>query len=135
MSNSKILITISRVLLPFLILFGIYIIINGDTSVGGGFQGGVVLASSYLLYYFIKGDHPFTISGLLKVDKLLFVMLPIVVIIGFLSRGEFFTNMFPFSVDYEIRRLYLLILNLLIGSKVSIGFVSLFQIFIEEGTS
>lgn len=135
MSNSKILITISRVLLSFLILFGTYIIINGDTSVGGGFQGGVILATSYLLYYFITGDHPFTVSGLLKLDKFLFIMLPIVVLIGYLSRGEFFTNMFPFTVDYAVRRSYLLILNLLIGSKVAIGFVSLFQVFIEEGTS
>lgn len=135
MITSKILITISRILLPFLILFGIYIIVNGDISVGGGFQGGVILATSYLLYYFVTGDHPFSINKMLKLDKFLFITLPIVVIIGFVARGEFFTNIFPLTTSYEIRRSYLLILNLIIGFKVAVGFVSLFHIFIEEGTN
>lgn len=135
MTYSKILITISRILLPFLLLFGIYIIVNGDTSVGGGFQGGVILATSYLMYFFIKGAHPFNITKMLKFDKYLFISLPLVIFIGFITTGYFFTNMFPLDYPYAIRRIYLLILNLLIGAKVAIGFVSLFIIFIEEGNS
>lgn len=135
MNYSKILITVSRLILPFLLLFGIYIIINGDTSVGGGFQGGVILATSYLLYYFIIGSHPFNINKMLKLDKFLFVALPIVIFIGFLTTGKFFTNMFPLDFPYSVRRMYLLILNLIIGGKVAVGFVSLFIIFIEEGSS
>lgn len=135
MSYSKILITISRLLLTFLLLFSIYIIVNGDTSVGGGFQGGVIMATSYLLYYFIIGEHPFSINKMLKFDKFIFAMLPFVILIGFITTGKFFTNMFPVNFPYAIRRIYLLILNLLIGAKVAIGFVSLFIIFIEEGNS
>jgi len=135
MIYSKILITISRLLLPFLLLFGIYIIVNGDTSVGGGFQGGVILATSYLMYFFIKGAHPFNINKMLKIDKYLFVSLPLVILIGFITTGHFFKNVFPLDYPYAIRRIYLLILNLLIGAKVAIGFVSLFIIFIEEGNS
>jgi multicomponent Na+:H+ antiporter subunit B len=135
MNYSKILITVSRLILPFLLLFGIYIIINGDTSVGGGFQGGVIMATSYLLYYFIIGVHPFSISKMLKIDKYLFIALPLVILIGYLTTGVFFTNMFSIDYPYSIRRVYLLILNLLIGGKVAIGFVSLFIIFIEEGNS
>lgn len=135
MSDSKILITISRLLLPFLILFGIYIIVNGDVSVGGGFQGGVILSTSYLLYYFITGVHPFSLPKMLKLDKYLFIALPVVLMAAFFTRGHFFTNVFPLDYAYDIRKLYLLILNLLIGSKVAIGFVSLFLIFIEEGNS
>ncbi len=135
MNYSKILITVSRLILPFLLLFGIYIIINGDTSVGGGFQGGVIMATSYLLYYFIIGVHPFSISKMLKIDKYLFIALPLVILIGYFTTGVFFTNMFSIDYPYSIRRVYLLILNLLIGGKVAIGFVSLFIIFIEEGDS
>jgi|LGVE01.1.fsa_nt_gb multicomponent Na+:H+ antiporter subunit B len=135
MRYSKILITVSRLILPFLLLFSLYIIVNGDTSVGGGFQGGVIMATSYLLYYFIIGEHPFSISRMLKIDKYLFIALPFVILIGFLTTGKFFTNMFSLDYTYSIRRIYLLILNLLIGSKVAIGFVSLFIIFIEEGNS
>lgn len=135
MKYSKLLITISRLILPFLLLFSIYIIINGDTTVGGGFQGGVIMATSYLLYYFILGDHPFSINKLLKIDKYLFVLLPIAILVAFFTRGTFFTNAFPMDIPYEIRRLFLILLNLLIGFKVAIGFVSLFIIFIEEGTN
>lgn len=135
MEQSKILTTISRLILPFLILFGIYIIVNGDISVGGGFQGGVILSTSYLLYYFITGEHPFTLSKMLKIDKYLYILLPVLVMISIFTRGHFFTNAFPMTASYEVRRLFLIALNLVIGFKVAIGFVSLFFIFIKEGNS
>jgi multicomponent Na+:H+ antiporter subunit B len=54
---------------------------------------------------------------------------------SFFTRGHFFTNVFLLDQNYELRRLYLLVLNLLIGAKVAVGFVSLFYIFIEEGNN
>lgn len=135
MSSSKILITISRIILPFLIMFGLYIIVNGDSSVGGGFQGGVIMSTSYLLYYFITGKHPFSLTKMLKIDKLLFLALPLFIVASFITRGELFTNVFSFEQDYETRRMFLVALNLLIGAKVALGFVSLFYIFIEEGNN
>ena len=41
----------SRILFPILLLYGIYIIVHGHLSPGGGFQGGVVIASAFLLLY------------------------------------------------------------------------------------
>ena len=38
-------------LLPFSIVFGIYIILFGTVSPGGGFQGGVMVAAAVLLLY------------------------------------------------------------------------------------
>lgn len=38
-------------LLPFSIVFGIYIILFGTVSPGGGFQGGVMVAAAVLLIY------------------------------------------------------------------------------------
>lgn len=37
--------------LPFAILFGMYIILFGTVSPGGGFQGGVMVASAVILLY------------------------------------------------------------------------------------
>lgn len=135
MRLSKILVTISRIILPFLIMYGVYIILNGDVSVGGGFQGGVIVATSYLLYYFVTGKHPFSLPKMLKIDKYLFIFLPIIVLISYGTRGHFFTNWFDTSILYETRRLFLVLLNLVIGLKVAVGFVSLFVVFIEEGNS
>ncbi|MCL0059374.1 sodium:proton antiporter [Dehalococcoidia bacterium] len=41
--------TIARVLVPFLQLFGFYIIVHGPVSPGGGFQGGVIVGASMIL--------------------------------------------------------------------------------------
>lgn len=42
-------------MLPFCIVFGIYIILFGTVSPGGGFQGGVMVASAALLLYMAYG--------------------------------------------------------------------------------
>lgn len=47
--------TVSRILIPFIQLFSLYVIAHGDISPGGGFQGGVILASSIILYVIAFG--------------------------------------------------------------------------------
>lgn len=42
-------------MLPFCVVFGIYIILFGTVSPGGGFQGGVIAASACLLLYLAYG--------------------------------------------------------------------------------
>ena len=42
-------------MLPFAVVFGIYIILFGTVSPGGGFQGGVMVASAALLLYLAYG--------------------------------------------------------------------------------
>lgn len=54
--GSELLGTGAAFLFPILILFGCYIFINGHLSPGGGFQGGVVLASAFLLLLFADCD-------------------------------------------------------------------------------
>ena len=38
-----------RLLVPFIQLYGLYVIVHGHYSPGGGFQGGVVLGASFIL--------------------------------------------------------------------------------------
>ena len=38
-----------RLLVPFVQLFGLYVIVHGHYSPGGGFQGGVILGASFIL--------------------------------------------------------------------------------------
>lgn len=42
--------TVSRVMIPFIQLFSLYVIIHGASGPGGGFQGGVVFGASLILY-------------------------------------------------------------------------------------
>ncbi len=48
---SEILVTGANLLVPIIMLFGIYIFLNGHLSPGGGFQGGAVVASAVLLLF------------------------------------------------------------------------------------
>ena len=41
--------TVSRVMIPFIQLFALYVIIHGASGPGGGFQGGVIFAASIIL--------------------------------------------------------------------------------------
>lgn len=41
--------TLCRLLIPFIQLFGLYVIAHGHGSPGGGFQGGCILAASFIL--------------------------------------------------------------------------------------
>lgn len=47
--ESLIIQTAVRILVPFIQLFGLYVIVHGHYSPGGGFQGGVVLGASFIL--------------------------------------------------------------------------------------
>jgi len=48
--RSVIIETVSRVMIPFIQLFSLYVIIHGASGPGGGFQGGMVFGSSFILY-------------------------------------------------------------------------------------
>ena len=41
--------TVARLLVPFVQIFGLYVIMHGHSSPGGGFQGGVILGASAIL--------------------------------------------------------------------------------------
>jgi multicomponent Na+:H+ antiporter subunit B len=47
--HDLIITTICRLLIPFIQLFGLYVIAHGHHSPGGGFQGGVILGASIIL--------------------------------------------------------------------------------------
>lgn len=47
--------TTCRLLIPFIQLYALYVVAHGDLSPGGGFQGGVIIGSSVILYVMVFG--------------------------------------------------------------------------------
>jgi multicomponent Na+:H+ antiporter subunit B len=47
--DSVIVQTVVRLLLPWIRIFALYVLFHGHDSPGGGFQGGVIMAASYIL--------------------------------------------------------------------------------------
>lgn len=54
-SRSDLVSLIARVVAPATILFGVYVALHGMTTPGGGFQGGVIIASAPLLVFLGEG--------------------------------------------------------------------------------
>lgn len=48
--NDSILQQITKVLFPVIVLYGIYVILNGHLSAGGGFSGGAIIGAALILY-------------------------------------------------------------------------------------
>lgn len=53
--SSLILRTAARVLMPLLLLYGIFLLLRGHNAPGGGFAGGLVVAAAYSLSSFAFG--------------------------------------------------------------------------------
>lgn len=47
--------TVCRIMIPFIQLFGLYVIAHGELGPGGGFQGGVILGASIILLTVVFG--------------------------------------------------------------------------------
>lgn len=41
--------TVSRIMIPFMQVFALYVYVHGHISPGGGFQGGCIMAASFIL--------------------------------------------------------------------------------------
>ncbi len=47
---------VGRLLIPFILLFGLYVQFHGDYGPGGGFQAGALVAASIILYGLLEGE-------------------------------------------------------------------------------
>ena len=46
---------VTKLIIPLILLFGLYIQFHGDFTAGGGFQAGVIFAAGFILYNIIFG--------------------------------------------------------------------------------
>ena len=45
----------AKILIPFILMFALYVQFHGDYGPGGGFQAGVIFAAAFILYALIYG--------------------------------------------------------------------------------
>ncbi len=71
---------ISKILIPLILLYALYVQFHGDYSPGGGFQAGVIFATAFILYamiYSLKAAHKvvslFTLKLIMAAGVLLYV--------------------------------------------------------------
>lgn len=104
--RDSILISCTNLVLPILLTLGLYIIIHGHLSPGGGFQGGVLIAGAIAIVYIGYGSkgvnkkigaNSFKIAE--DIGALGFIILAF---IGLIGSGVFFGNI----LEKEIQVIY-----------------------------
>lgn len=123
--------TITKLLSGLIYLYGIYIISHGHLSPGGGFAGGVIISTSFILLILAFGSEEFKAqtgylySFILKsIGGLLFLLLTLFgLILGF----QFFYNFLPKGRVFMLFSSGIIPLcNLAIGIKVGAGLFAIF---------
>lgn len=54
--NDPIVCTVVKLLIPVILVFGVYILFNGHLSPGGGFSGGAILGAGFILFAMAFGE-------------------------------------------------------------------------------
>lgn len=120
---SPVLRSILRVLYPFLLLFGFYILLTGADAPGGGFQGGAILAAVVMSRYLSDGGQRPDFHKPELAEKIILLLIVLMVtVFMFLDAGR----------PALLRRFYLNAMNLLIGGKVGFGLMVIFLQFVHR---
>jgi multicomponent Na+:H+ antiporter subunit B len=55
MTDYLVLRVVAKLMIPFVVVFGVYVLFHGDFGPGGGFQAGVIAAAAIILYGIVYG--------------------------------------------------------------------------------
>ncbi len=135
--------TLARLLFPFTFLFGVYVVVHGHLTPGGGFPGGVIIAASFIMLILAYGIERvqqrigFTRTEVL--ESIGGLTIAILGLFGILMGVAFLQNVFPLG---ELGQLFsggsLPLLYLGVGVKVTAGILLIFYAMLfgfggEEG--
>ena len=127
--------TVTRWVKVFIFLYGVYIIITGHLTPGGGFAGGVIIACSYMLLTLAYGKdfalNRFGTRAAGHIDSAGALIFLVVALFGLGFGGVFFANFlqtrYPGAEFQLLSAGTILISNIAVGLKVA---ASLFLIFV-----
>lgn len=139
--NDIIVKNITRIIIPFAQAYGIFIILNGHISPGGGFAGGAIIGTSLILYTLVfgreKGKKKFSHKASEIAESGGILWFVTIGLIGLFVAGRFLTNLdagFPEGVIGDILSGGMIPLLMIgIGVKVASTMISLFNLLIDEG--
>ncbi|MGW4487419.1 MnhB domain-containing protein [Amycolatopsis sp. NPDC004368] len=125
-------------LLPVTLLLGLDIVVHGHLTPGGGFQGGVVLATGWHLLY-ISGSYPALVRlrplGRLEIAEAAATGLYVVTgLAGLVVGGSFLAGVLPLGEFGSLLSAGTVpVLSVLVGIEVAAGLVVLLARFLDQG--
>ena len=115
-----------RIISPIVLIVGAYLIMNGHISAGGGFQGGLAIATFFICRYMVYDIYDMPVKKVMKIEELVFINITIIPILAIFMG---FVYMFIGNPPL-FQEIYLTVMNILIGLKVACGFFILFYRYI-----
>ena len=128
---------VGRLLIPFIILFGLYVQFHGEYGPGGGFQAGAIIATAFILHALLEGE-----AAALKAipRKALLIMTVIgaclyglVGIAGILMGGNFLDYSVLHSNPVLGQQYGIIIIEAGVGITVCGALLSIFHAFAARG--
>jgi len=134
----------TQVLVGIILLYGIYIILHGHLSPGGGFAGGVIVAGAFILLILANGSKTLNLkkeaAGSSNTESIAIMMVVILALMAMLFGAKvFFFNFLPKGEPGELLSAGVIPLyNIFIGIEVAGAILTIFLalvIFKEESSS
>jgi len=130
---SVILTTGCRLLFPLILTFGTYIFVHGHLTPGGGFQGGAIIASGFLLVYLGCRERRINRTASSVTESLGGLLFVIIGLLGITLGGYFLSNFLPKGVPNALLSAGIIpIIYIAIGFKVGSELASIIDNLIEE---
>lgn len=93
--SSNIVMSGAKILFPAIIMLGAYVFIHGHLSPGGGFQGGTIIATGFLLMLLAYQDYSVSHMVLSVIESLAGITFATLGLFGFIHGGTFLQNFMP----------------------------------------
>jgi len=130
---SLVLSTGCRVLFPLILVFGSYIFIHGHLTPGGGFQGGAIIASGFLLIYLGCRERRISRVASNLAESLGGLVFVIIGLLGLAFGGYFLLNFLPKGTANTLFSAGIVpIIYVAIGFKVGSELTGIIDNLIEE---
>lgn len=136
--NDKILQKVAFFLVPCIILFGIYVILNGHISPGGGFSGGAIIGAGLILYLnafgFKKTERFFTYKTFSTISLCALLFYSVAKCYSFFCGANHLNSGIPLGTAGDIISSGLILpLNICVGCVVACTMYAFYAIFRKGG--
>ncbi len=123
----------SKLLFPAIILLGVYVFIHGHLTPGGGFQGGTIIATGFLLMLIAYRDFSISHNILSIIESLAGIFFVVFGLLGFMNGGTFLQNFLPSGILNDLFSGGIIpIIYILVGFKVAAELTGLIYTMLHE---
>ena len=133
MRHHLVLRVVSKVLIPFILVFALYVQFHGDFGPGGGFQAGVLFAAAFILYALVFGVEnarevlpPWALRILVPAGLIIYALTGFA---GILLGGKFLDYDVLASTPTAGQHLGILVIEFGVGTTVAAVMVTIFYAY------